>query len=113
MPRCSPAPTSANSGCGRKNGPSTPPRFTTSLDCPSSMRWRRSFGTAGNSRKEEHRSMSAEFETILQAAIALPVPDRVQLVDALISTLEPEDAAPLDDAWLAEIDRRSREIDAG
>jgi putative addiction module component (TIGR02574 family) len=57
--------------------------------------------------------MSAEFETILQAAIALPVPDRVQLVDALISTLEPEDAAPLDDALLAEIDRRSREIDAG
>ncbi len=57
--------------------------------------------------------MSAEFETILQAAIALPVPDRVQLVDALISTLEPEDAAPLDNALLAEIDRRSREIDAG
>ena len=57
--------------------------------------------------------MSAEYETILQAAIALSVPDRVQLVDALISTLEPEDAAPLDDAWIAEIDRRSREIDAG
>ncbi len=57
--------------------------------------------------------MSAEFETILQAAIALPVPDRVQLVDALISTLEPEDAAPLDDALLAEIERRSDEVDSG
>jgi putative addiction module component (TIGR02574 family) len=57
--------------------------------------------------------MSSEYEAILQAANALPVPDRVQLVDALISTLEPDDAAPLDDALLAEIDRRSREIDAG
>ena len=57
--------------------------------------------------------MSAEFEQIFEAAMRLPETDRVQLVDALISTLEPADAAPLDDALLAEIERRSGEIDSG
>lgn len=57
--------------------------------------------------------MSESFANVYQAALALPETDRVQLVDALIATLEPEDAAPLDDAWLAEIERRSREFDEG
>jgi putative addiction module component (TIGR02574 family) len=53
------------------------------------------------------------LDQVLQAALTLPEEDRVQLVDTLIATLEPEDAAPLDDAWLAEIQRRSREYDEG
>lgn len=57
--------------------------------------------------------MSTSFDQVLQAALTLPVPDRALLVDQLIGTLEPEDAAPLDDAWLAEIERRSREFDEG
>jgi putative addiction module component (TIGR02574 family) len=57
--------------------------------------------------------MSTELEQILRAAMSLSELDRVQLVDALISTLEPEDAAPLDDALLSEIERRSNEGDAG
>jgi putative addiction module component (TIGR02574 family) len=52
-------------------------------------------------------------EQVLAAALQLPKAEQVQLVDALIATLSPEDGAPLDDAWLAEIDRRSREFDAG
>jgi putative addiction module component (TIGR02574 family) len=57
--------------------------------------------------------MSESFNNVFQAALALPESDRVQLVDALIATLEPDDAAPLDDAWLSEIERRSREFDEG
>jgi putative addiction module component (TIGR02574 family) len=56
-----------------------------------------------------------DFSTgeILQKALTLPESERAQLVDALIATFSPEDAAPLDDAWLAEIKRRSDEFDAG
>jgi hypothetical protein len=57
--------------------------------------------------------MSSRPEQVLQAAMSLSEADRVQLVDALISTSQPVDAAPLDDALLAEIERRSSEIDAG
>jgi putative addiction module component (TIGR02574 family) len=57
--------------------------------------------------------MNSSLSHVLEAAKSLPEPERVELIDALIATLEPEDAAPLDDAWLAEIDRRSREFDAG
>ena len=57
--------------------------------------------------------MSATLEHVLQAALTLPESDRVELIDALIGTLPAEDAAPLDDAWLAEIERRSREYDEG
>ena len=57
--------------------------------------------------------MSPQLNQVLQAAMSLSEGDRVQLVDALISTLEPDDAAPLDDALLAEIERRSNEIDSG
>jgi putative addiction module component (TIGR02574 family) len=39
--------------------------------------------------------------------------DRAELVESLIASLNPVNAAPLDDAWLAEIDRRSQEYDAG
>ena len=57
--------------------------------------------------------MSSSYDQVLQAALELPETDRAQLVEDLIGTLKPEDALPLDDAWLAEIDRRSREFDAG
>ncbi len=57
--------------------------------------------------------MNSTLEQVRQAALALPEEERVQLVDALIATLKPENAAPLDDAWLAEVERRSEEFDAG
>jgi len=57
--------------------------------------------------------MKAAIEQILQAALALPDDERAELVEALLATLEPETAAPLDDAWKAEIARRSAEFEAG
>lgn len=57
--------------------------------------------------------MVSTLEQIRQAALALPEDQRVQLVEELIGTLKPENAAPLDDAWLAEVEKRSEEFDAG
>ena len=57
--------------------------------------------------------MSAGYQDVLNAAMGLTESDQVHLVESLIAKLGPDDAAPLDDAWLAEIDRRSREYDAG
>lgn len=57
--------------------------------------------------------MSIGFDEVFDAARELPEGDRVRLIDELIGTLAPEDAVPLDDSWLAEIDRRSSEFDAG
>jgi putative addiction module component (TIGR02574 family) len=45
------------------------------------------------------------YETLLADATRLPVPDRIQLIDAIWDTL-PEDALPpLSDEWTAEIRR--------
>jgi putative addiction module component (TIGR02574 family) len=57
--------------------------------------------------------MVASLERVLEAALALTESERAELVSTLISTLSPEDAAALEDAWLAEINRRSEEFDAG
>jgi putative addiction module component (TIGR02574 family) len=55
----------------------------------------------------------ATYEMVLADATRLPIADRVQLMDAIWDTL-PEDALPpLSDEWLAEIQRRSAEYDAG
>lgn len=58
-------------------------------------------------------SQTATYEEVLQTARSLNEPERVRLVDELLGTLSPSEAAPLDDAWLAEIDRRSAELDSG
>jgi putative addiction module component (TIGR02574 family) len=58
-------------------------------------------------------SRSVTYEEVLRTARSLDESDRVRLVDDLIGTLGPVEAAPLDDAWLAEIDRRSAELEAG
>ncbi len=57
--------------------------------------------------------MVAPLDRVVEAALALPESERAELVETLISTFAPEDAAPLDDAWLTEINRRSDEFDAG
>ncbi|HMP08612.1 MAG TPA: addiction module protein, partial [Lacipirellulaceae bacterium] len=43
----------------------------------------------------------------------LPVGERVQLIEALWDTVPPDAMPPLSDEWLAEIERRSAEYDAG
>jgi putative addiction module component (TIGR02574 family) len=57
--------------------------------------------------------MPSTLEQVRQAALALPEEDRVRLVDDLLATLTAENAAPLDDAWIAEVERRSEAFDAG
>lgn len=54
-----------------------------------------------------------DFESILSAASALPVADQLKLIDALSSGV-PDDQPPArGPAWIAEINRRSDEIDRG
>jgi putative addiction module component (TIGR02574 family) len=53
------------------------------------------------------------FQSVFADASQLPVPDRVQLVEALWDTLPDDALPPLSDEWIEEIRRRSAEFDAG
>lgn len=53
------------------------------------------------------------YETLLAEASRLPLADRIQLIDAIWDTLPAEALPPLSDEWVAEIQRRSAEYDAG
>ncbi len=55
----------------------------------------------------------SQYQDILANATQLPIKDRLRLIDDLASSV-PDDHPPrLSPEWLAEIDRRSNEIDAG
>jgi len=56
--------------------------------------------------------MTPNTQEILQTAQALPTADQVELIEALIAGLDEADPEPLDEAWMAEIQRRSAEFDA-
>ena len=53
------------------------------------------------------------YETLLADATRLPVAERIQLIDAIWETLPFDSLPPLSDEWVAEIQRRSAEYDAG
>jgi putative addiction module component (TIGR02574 family) len=53
------------------------------------------------------------YEALLADASRLPVADRIQLLDAIWDTLPADSLPPLSDEWVAEIQRRSAEFDAG
>ena len=57
--------------------------------------------------------MSQSVDQLLQAALALPDNDQMQLVVALASAVDERGLRPFDDSWLEEIRRRSTEFDAG
>jgi putative addiction module component (TIGR02574 family) len=57
--------------------------------------------------------MSPAAEQVLQIALALPADEQIELIEALIAALDEADPQPLDDTWMAEIQRRSAEYDAG
>jgi putative addiction module component (TIGR02574 family) len=66
----------------------------------------------------ENAPMSEAVKTIVDAASQLSYQERWEIVDALADTLHPPEAASkpttsLDPAWLAEIQRRTREFDEG
>ncbi len=57
--------------------------------------------------------MNVTADQLLNAALALPENERVELVEALIVSLQPCNQAPLDDSWRDVIRRRSAELRSG
>ncbi len=60
--------------------------------------------------------MAASKDDIYRTALTLPESDRVDLIGALLDSLdqEAEEAEEgVEAAWLAEIDRRARELESG
>ena len=57
--------------------------------------------------------MGPATEQVLQAALALPEEERLELVEALLADHAPSGEPPFDPAWLDEVRRRSTEIEAG
>lgn len=57
--------------------------------------------------------MGPAAEQLLQAALALPEEERLELVEALLASHAPPDDLPFDPAWLGEVRRRSAEVEAG
>lgn len=55
----------------------------------------------------------SDYQTLLADASCLPVPERIQLIEALWDTLPADSLPPLTDEWIAEINRRSAEYDSG
>lgn len=53
------------------------------------------------------------LEQLIAQATELPVADRIVLMDAIRDSLPEEEASQFDPEWLAEIQRRSAEYDAG
>ena len=59
------------------------------------------------------RRVMTEYELVLSAASQLSVTDRLRLIDDLAASAPDDQPPTLSEAWLAEVERRSAEIDAG
>jgi putative addiction module component (TIGR02574 family) len=57
--------------------------------------------------------MSLKVKDLLEQALELPDEDRLQLAEALLSSVGPPDAPPFDPEWFTEAKRRAARIDAG
>jgi putative addiction module component (TIGR02574 family) len=57
--------------------------------------------------------MNSDMDQVLSAALALPNGDRVELVEAILASLQPEDRPPFDESWRPVIERRSQELHSG
>ena len=57
--------------------------------------------------------MTRPAKQIVNAAIKLAERDRLQIVEELLASLEPDKDDDVDAAWAAEVQRRSREIKEG
>lgn len=64
-------------------------------------------------RAEGNIVMSLTTEEVLEAALSLPEEEQFQLIEALLAARDQDGGRPFDEAWVAEIQQRSREIDAG
>ena len=52
-------------------------------------------------------------DTLLEQALALPGEDRLQLAEALLSSVGPADVPPFDSEWLTAAKQRAARIDSG
>ena len=57
--------------------------------------------------------MSPTTEELVNAALALPDGDRIELVEAILASLQPADRPPFDESWREVILRRSAELQSG
>jgi putative addiction module component (TIGR02574 family) len=57
--------------------------------------------------------MNTAKEQLLDAALALPDEDRLEIVEALAASLQPADRPPFDESWREVILRRSAELLSG
>lgn len=57
--------------------------------------------------------MAPAVQQLLQSALALPDEEQMQFVTALLAAVDERGLRPFDDEWLAEVQRRSAEYDAG
>lgn len=53
------------------------------------------------------------MEQILDRVFELPTPARAFIAEKILETLDYEEDFPLSEEWLAEVKRRTREIDSG
>ena len=54
-----------------------------------------------------------DFDAIVLEASQLPVADRLRLIDQLAASVPDDQPPSLSEPWMAEIERRSKEIDSG
>ena len=57
--------------------------------------------------------MTLTAEQLLDADLALPNEDRLEIAEATIASLQPTDQSPLDESWREVIQRRSAELRSG
>jgi putative addiction module component (TIGR02574 family) len=57
--------------------------------------------------------MNVATEELLNAALALSEEDRLELIDALAASLQPDDRPPFEESWREVIQRRSFELRNG
>lgn len=57
--------------------------------------------------------MGSTVEQVLDAALALSAGDRVELMESLLASFQPDDRPPLDESWRAIVQRRSEELKLG
>jgi putative addiction module component (TIGR02574 family) len=57
--------------------------------------------------------MPKPLDEVEQDALALPAKDRAELAQDLLATLDPGDDADVEEAWIAEAERRYQEYRSG
>jgi len=57
--------------------------------------------------------MSQTLQQILGSALQLPATERLELAEALYAASEPPTPEPTGEAWVSELQHRSRQIEAG